>query len=294
MYIYKIQDETLKQVLNKLDGKYLHNYDDWWKIMGACKLLNKYDIFQEWCKQSPHYNKTKNMQLWNSLRPKVDINWWIRELNKKGENFELAQRYKPIKTHNVDINTYKMNNKYLYDETQKNKTFNYKMFKDYETIIIKSCTGTGKTTAISKHVEQYMKDHPEMKILTITNKRTLSDQHMEDFKNINLQDYRTTDKFDKSLTCCINSLNLVSNAQDELDNYIIYIDEIDSFLKAITHNNTLNHKLKPIYAQLCNMIKNAHKVIVSDAVIRLPTVCSFLHKRTNYIYVENGYKNIKI
>ena len=133
-----------------------------------------------------------------------------------------------------------------------------------------------------------MKEHPEMKILTITNKRTLSDQHMEDFKNINLQDYRTTDKFDKSLTCCINSLNLVSNAQDELDNYIIYIDEIDSFLKTITHNNTLNHKLKPIYAQLCKMIKNAHKVIVSDAVIRLPTVCSFLHNRTNYLYVENG------
>ena len=96
------------------------------------------------------------------------------------------------------------------------------------------------------------------------------------------------------MTCCINSLNLVSNAQDELDNYIIYIDEIDSFLKTITHNNTLNHKLKPIYAQLCKMIKNAHKVIVSDAVIRLPTVCSFLHKRTNYIYVENSYKNIKI
>ena len=80
---------------------------------------------------------------------------------------------------------------------------------------------------------------------------------------------------------------------DELDNYIIYIDEIDSFLKTVTHNDTLNHKLKPIYAQLCKMIKNAHKVIVSDAVIRLPTVCSFLHKRTNYIYVENGYKKYK-
>lgn len=96
------------------------------------------------------------------------------------------------------------------------------------------------------------------------------------------------------MTSCITSLNLVNNVLYELDNYINYIDEIDSFLKIITHNNTFNHKLKPIYAQLCNMIQDAHKVIVSDAIIRLPTVCSFLHKRTIYMYVENGYKNIKI
>lgn len=91
-----------------------------------------------------------------------------------------------------------MNNRYLYDETQKNKTLSYKMFKDYEAIIIKSCTGTGKTTAVSKHVEQYMKENPEMQIIAITHKRTLSDQHIEDFLKISI--YKITKQLINSIS----------------------------------------------------------------------------------------------
>ena len=53
----------------------------------------------------------------------------------------------------------------------------------------------------------------------------------------------------------------------ELSNYIVFIDEINSFLENLTHNETLHRALKPIYALLIRIIKNAHKIIVADALI---------------------------
>ena len=86
--------------------------------------------------------------------------------------------------------------------------------------------------------------------ITITNKRTLSDQHLTSFaaEGITLLDYRHADQSDRNLetdaTLCINSLFKFMNSL-EFDSeipYVIYIDEIVSFL-SLTHNETLNHNL---------------------------------------------------
>ena len=42
---------------------------------------------------------------------------------------------------------------------------------------------------------------------------------------------------------------------DELSNYIVFIDGMNSFLEHLTHNKTLHHALKPIYALLIRIIK---------------------------------------
>ena len=54
-----------------------------------------------------------------------------------------------------------------------------------------------------------------------------------------------------NIVICINSLLLISSLSDyELSKYIVYIDEINSFIESITHNDTLNGKLKNIYRHL--------------------------------------------
>ena len=54
---------------------------------------------------------------------------------------------------------------------------------------------------------------------------------------------------------------------EEINNYIIYSDEINSFLPYLTHNDTLDKELKQIYNLVKKVITNCHKVIVSDAHI---------------------------
>ena len=52
-----------------------------------------------------------------------------------------------------------MNHKYLYDKDFKETTFSYELFSNYNTIILKGCTGTGKTTAVATHIKKYMQQH---------------------------------------------------------------------------------------------------------------------------------------
>ena len=64
----------------------------------------------------------------------------------------------------------------------------------------------------------------------------------------------------ENLICCVNSIMLYKNIPaKDFKNYIIYIDEISSFLKDLTQNTTLRDKLKICYEILMKMIKNCHK-----------------------------------
>jgi hypothetical protein len=50
-------------------------------------------------------------------------------------------------------------------------------------------------------------------------------------------------------------------------NKILFLDEINSFIESLTHNETLDKNIKIIYQILTRIIKNCHKLIVSDASI---------------------------
>jgi hypothetical protein len=61
----------------------------------------------------------------------------------------------------------------------------------------------------------------------------------------------------------------------------------------LTRNETLHRALKPIYALLIRIIKNAHKVIVADALIS-DNVSTFLETRSQeQFYIKNDFKNMK-
>ena len=106
--------------------------------------------------------------------------------------------------------------------------------------------------------------------------------------------YNSGMKKDKHFIVCINSLLILSAlTNEELSNYIVFIDEINSFLEHITHNETLHHALKPIYALLIRIIKNAHKVITADALIS-DNVFTFLKPRSDkYYFLKNDFKKYK-
>ena len=134
-----------------------------------------------------------------------------------------------------------------------------------------------------------------MKLLTITNKVALSDQHFSSFNNENLNIIHYKDlkaQYDNeknsALTVCINSLRKFSLlSKEELSNYIVYIDEITSFLN-LTHNDTLNHDLKLIFNYLMTISKYCYKFIISDAILKDSIFKILTHRdQINFIYVEN-------
>ena len=297
-YEYKITDDKLKNLLELLPIRYLDNYNEWLKITTSLKSLNKHEIWEKWSRKSTNYNHENNNNIWNNNAGLIDVNYIIHILNNEGHKLKTIIKYIPYIALKTDI-TCEMktiNTKYTYDKNNFSKEqFIYDDFNDNETIIIKSCTGTGKTTATTQHIAKYI-TNTKYKVLSIVNLITLAGQHEESFNkaNLELSDYhdKNFDINNVSSVICINSLYKYYNtlSDDEIKNYIILIDEGTSFINAITHNNTICN-LKEIYYLLKKMINKCHKLVILDANIT-DNIFNLLENRndTNRIFISNQYQ----
>ena len=59
-YCFCIDDALILEMLSKLEAKYLNNYSDWLIVMSVLRSLDKFEIFDEWSKNTSHYNRTTN------------------------------------------------------------------------------------------------------------------------------------------------------------------------------------------------------------------------------------------
>jgi len=307
-------EEDLRTLLNNFKNV---NSEEWRIITTATKnLLHNFNnlkeskikkIWDEWSKNQSGYNEKNNLKIWKTAKTNINFNYVINTFNKKEETkknkIKLLESFKPLQetTTPEDMKIINMNNKYIFDENYKGEQLTQDIFNSSKTIIIKSTTGTGKTSNISKFTEKYMKDKPRLKFMSLVNLITLANQHTENFKNIDIKHYLNKDEYDRdedNIVICINSLMKYSFYDEAFfNNYIIYIDEITSFLNTLVDNDTLKGNLNFISSTLFKIIKNAHKVIVSDLTIN-DGVFKFLENRHHdKIFLNNDYlkyKNINV
>ena len=124
-------------------------------------ILKRHDLKQtwdQWSKQAANYNQAKNEKFWESTRGILDINYLVWLLRKGGSKREFVEKWKPYHpiTQNIEaVKQITFNAPYVSEGLTK------ETFDQYDTIVIKSCTGTGKTTAVAKHMEQMRLVLPE-------------------------------------------------------------------------------------------------------------------------------------
>ena len=186
---FNVSDENIVYILNSLPPDYLDYYIKWLTVTNVLKWLNLKVLWESWSMQSSHYNEYKNNKIWRSIKDiKFDLNYLINIINKKTntkmEYLQTFKEFEPLEYNYSPIyaNNYRVSNIYTYDD-----------FKETKTAIIQSCTGTGKTTAIAKHMKEYIShdDTNIYKLLSIFNLKTLGAQHYKTFKDydINLSSY---------------------------------------------------------------------------------------------------------
>lgn len=299
---YKIinmpSDDFLMQLLCELDTNYLNDFYKWLSVLSVFKNIDKYDIFDIWSQRSIKYNKEENDEYYENDYGFNDINYLIYCVNQTKEEdeekyklYEFIIDVRPI-TINHDYKIIKFNQEKLLNR-ELNTGFTYDLFKNNDTLIIEAQTGTGKTTQIIDHILKYNDEDKtkKYKILSICAIKTMVDKHYEDFKkHINIDHYDLVEKINinKSLVICINSLKKIENY--EMQNTILFIDEISIFLSQMTHNSTLDNVLKKTYEILMHMIQKAHKVVVCQNKI-FDNVLILLksRKHTNKIFIKNDY-----
>ena len=81
--------------------------------------------------------------------------------------------------------------------------FAYEDFVRRDTIIIKSCTGTGQTTTTAMHYKRLTdttkrETDNQYKLLSIVDQVSLSEEHMKAFKMLKMVSYREIETINKS------------------------------------------------------------------------------------------------
>ena len=92
--------------------------------------------------------------------------------------------------------------------------------------------------------------------------------------NIKMVSYQDINKkiTSDNLIICINSLELLRDIPEmEFNDYVVYIDEITSFLLDITNKDTISNKLKSVFTILMKIMKNCHILILSAPSINYDT-----------------------
>ena len=225
---FAVNPELATTILAELDPKYQCNFSDWFLVTGILKQHGLKEVWNTWSQQAANYNQEKNEQIWNSSKGILDINYLVWVLRKAGSERDFIAKWKPFHPITQDLTNVKQ---ITFNKPFVSEGLSRETFENYETIIIKSCTGTGKTTAIAKHMEK----HPEKEtnFLSITTRTSLADQHEKSFTNLNMKNYQDlkTDIYDtKCLSVCLNSLiKLECLEEEDIAKYVVYIDEVSSF-----------------------------------------------------------------
>ena len=254
-----------------------------------------YKMFVKFSKKNKmKFDEQKNLAVWELNSGSIDINYLILHINKQYKyNFNLVEKYKKVNT---------LINKTLSDKYEQ-LTFDKRyleyeqaIFNNNDTIIIQSTTGTGKSTSTAKYFKRYQAEHLNIKLLSLVNLIKLSQQQIKTFKDekVELISYKTASGLelqDNNIVCCLNSLlNKIDIDIGEIQNYVVYIDEVNSFIQSLLYNDALNAHLSQTYSKLMFLIKHCKKLVVSDATIN-DNVFNLLKIRNkeNNIYVINKH-----
>ena len=134
--------------MSELDPKFLTNFSDWFLVTGILKQHGLKDVWSQWSQQASNYNQAKNEQIWSSSTGILDINYLVWVVRKVGSDRDFVATWKPYHPVNQDLTNVQqiIFNKLFVSQGLSREP-------NYETIVIKSCTGTGKTTAIAQHME---------------------------------------------------------------------------------------------------------------------------------------------
>jgi hypothetical protein len=91
----------------------------------------------------------------------------------------------------------------------------------------------------------------------------------------------------------VNSLLKIKDvSNEELKDYVVFIDEIDSFIYNLSHNGTLNPILREMVGLLIRIINNCKKMVCCSVHIK-KNLEMLLNKEKKVIMIENKYKNFK-
>lgn len=285
---YNITKDELKEIIYKLPDKYWSNNDEFLKFTTFCKIFDIQDLWDEINKTKPKYNYENNInKYWNTC--KTEYNLIIDEIlysmnGKKDKNNKSIEgqliinycKYKPI-----------LKNVIKPDKEINKKKLGYDFFNNEKDYIIKSDTGTGKTTSFKHYIKKINKP-----FISIVSRVSLGQEQYNTFSkfNIDCKFYKYENEFiqNDNIIIQVDSIRKLYNI--DFSNYIIFLDEYNSIIEYLICSDTLHKTRYLIYNKFLRILKKCNQIISVDADINDISFEYFKNlNRTNYIFIKNNY-----
>jgi len=268
-------EKTKKNLFKKNNG--------FLKFTNCCKILNLQTEWDNYNKTQEGYNYENNFKIWNSLKTEKYnfVNCICKELEIDGYLL-----YKPTLKNLIKENKEIDFNKLPY-------TFYTDLNKEYFKVrnyIIKSDTGTGKTTSFKKYIK-----NTNQKFISIVSRVSLGLAQYITFgeDEINSKFYQYENKFNKDDNIIIQLDSIKRLCNIDFTNYIIFLDEFNSIIEYLISSSTLNNSRLVVYKILIRILKECKQVICVDADIT--DIClNFLnYNNIQFNFINNLYKHNK-
>jgi len=284
----RVDDDYLISIFNNLPKKFINNYDDWRKFTSACKLLDKKVIWDTISKKGSGYDLDDNNIRWDNIEPnKFHLLHILDECKSNiGNSFKYTQLLKDKMVYDKKYNREKLGGK------------KFNVIHNHYSYVIKSDTGTGKTTQFV----QYLKTINNKKVIAIADRQALIKSLKNDFKEkgIDFTSYRDENNkmqpvaINSNILVCINSILHYNLTSYDLNNTILFLDEISATLKTLILSPTIKDRIK-ILNIFRKLIKGCCQVIAVDADID-DVVSKFIKDtrgRDDVKLIVNMYKHNK-
>jgi len=292
-FSYDIDDNTFNEIILKLPKKYFDSYTEYLKFTTFCKILNKKNEWNNISKNYKNYNYNNNMIIWDKCKTNINmVDHFLKYINKPSAYF----KYKKIPTYNEYKPDYIFNRKKLGINEGKPVDIISDILSDHpqcESIIIKSDTGTGKTTSVGMFLEKTQED-----FISLVSRVSLGqEQSYKVFNqrfNLNSIFYKDESRFfntGENIVIQLESMMRLYNM--DLEDYVIFLDEYSSILEHLFRSTTLNKHRTLIFEMFRRVLKQAKLIIAVDADINSMCIQFMKEIKKKVIYVKNTYQHNK-
>ncbi len=292
---YDVDEDLIKLILDNLPKEYYRDYGSgksgkrsWLTFTTMMKQLNCFDLWDQYSKKygGDKYNKSQNIKLWN--RANVNYDCFSQIFNDKAlkdfKHLKYYIRYKQLDCENIK-----------YDFEIDRQKLGYDFLNEFEgDLVIKSDTGTGKTTSF-KHYQKYQ-DKP---FISVVSRVSLGLEQYAVFNKHGVEcDFyqyvaqaREGFKSYKSYVITIDSL--LKLFQDDFDfaYHNIFLDEFNSIIEHLINAEPLKNKRIQIFEYLKDILKNCSRFICVDADISGVALDFLSFTGREFKTIKNNYKH---
>ena len=314
VYHFDLSDDEIEDIFcRKIPDKYFNNYSDWLIFTTAMKTLNKVDLWDKYSKErgGDSYDYDKNNQTYDSITAHNTL-FCVEHLAKnstaEGSDSVLSYtKYKPTECH-TEMATISINRNKLGIRDGEQVDFIDEFLDDTRCLVVRSDTGTGKTTAMKK----YMKNN-NCKFLSIVSRISLGKEQNKVFQeggldcnyweeiqeemdenNMNAFHYdefvRWENNEGRNICITIDSLIKLADFKD-FHGYTLYLDEFNSLVEYFITCGNMNQKRVQIYKLFRKMLFQCDNIVCTDADISDNSLLMLKQWKIQYKYINNTYKH---